>query len=298
MCTVYECFKLSVDAKVAHIQLCRPEKRNSMIVSFWAELYAIIDKLDREARVRAIVISSTGPHFTSGMDLSVFQSLTPDASSSHTEKSVEIRDGGTTKAAVFYNTVSRLQRTFSRLEECRIPVLVAVQGGCIGAGLDMITACDCRYATSDAYFTIFETKLAMTADVGTFPRICKLMSDGLVRELAYTGRALSAQEALEAGLVNRLYDSQEELLEAVLEVAASISKNAPMAVYGCKKMILHARDHAVNDTLDHVGIWNAGFFSREELLEAMSAQEQQRSPQFQALPELPRDDDAHVGIEI
>ena len=148
-----------------------------------------------------------------------------------------------------------------------------------------------RYATQDAYFTIYETNLAMTADVGTFPRICKLMPDGMVRELAYTGRPLSADEALQFGLVNRVFDTQEEMIESVLQIAASIAAKAPLAVYGCKRMILHARDHSVADTLDYVALWNASYFQQPEVAEAMSALAENRPGNFAALPAVQDDDD-------
>lgn len=297
---MYECFKVSVENHIAHIVLSRPDKRNSMINAFWRELYTIVDKIDREALARVIVISSTGPHFSSGMDVSVFKSVgsSGNATESEARNDSAAASMGSQRAARFYQTVSRLQNTFTRLEKCRLPVLVAVQGGCIGAGLDLITACDCRYATRDAFFTIFETNLAMTADVGTFPRICKLIPDGLARELAYTGRNLSADDAIRCGLVNRLYDTREELLDDVLDVASTIASKAPMAVYGCKRMILHARDHSVADTLDYVGVWNSGFFQRQEVAEAMAANTEKRQGIFAPLPAMPADNDPDADIEI
>lgn len=291
---MYQCFNVSLNSRIAHIELCRPEKRNSMIASFWSELYAIVDTIDRQAKARVIVVSSTGPHFSSGIDTSVFT-----ASASRDISSSEVADADVTdRAARFYTTVQRLQRTFTRIEQCRIPVLVAVQGGCIGAGFDMVTACDCRYASKEAYFTVYETNLAMTADVGTFPRLSKLMPDGLVRELAYTGRRLSADQALASGLINGVYDNRQSMVDAVMEVAATIASKAPMAVSGCKRMILHARDHRVADTLDHVALWNSAFFSHKEMLEAFAAQSEQREGHFAAIPELPAEDDAHAGIDI
>jgi enoyl-CoA hydratase len=299
---MYECFNVSLDGHIAHIELCRPDKRNSMIAAFWSELYAIVDKLDRQAKARVMVFTSTGPHFSSGIDISVFKSVAARSASAHPEvdRPEPEPDGadGTDKAVRFYTTVQRLQRTFTRIEQCRIPVLVAVQGGCIGAGLDMVTACDCRYATNDAYFTIYETNLAMTADVGTFPRLSKLMPDGLVRELAYTGRRLSADQALASGLINNVYDSQQSMVDGVMEIAATIASRAPMAVAGCKRMILHARDHRVADTLDHVALWNSAFFSHRDMLEAFAAQSEKRDGRFSAIPTLHSEDDTDAGIDL
>ncbi len=277
----HECFEVEFHERVAHVRLSRPDKRNSMNARFWAELPALISELDRDGETRAIVLSSTGPHFSTGMDVSVFASKSAD------DDVLKVRQ----RPARFHDTVLRLQRSFNCLEEARIPVLAAIQGGCIGAGVDLVTACDVRYAAQDAYFTIYETNLAMTADVGTFPRICKLMPDGIVRELAYTGRPMPASEALQHGLVNKVFDTQEEMIESVLQIAASIASKAPLAVYGCKRMILHARDHSVADTLDYVALWNASFFQQPEVSEAMSAMTEKRPGKFAALPRVQGDDD-------
>lgn len=289
----YQCFSVSVQEHIAHITLIRPEKRNSMIEPFWFELPAIIAQIEKAAVARVIIISSTGPHFSTGMDVSVFAG---------NDNQTDAVTGGRTDQVMpglqFYETVNRLQCSFSALENARIPVLVAVQGGCIGAGLDLVCAADIRYATQDAFFTLFETNLAMTADVGTFPRICKLIPDGRVRELAYTGRQMPASEAQTCGLVNALFDNQEALLEGVYDVARQIASKAPVAVYGCKSMILHARDHSVADTLNHVALWNAGFFNRQELQEAMRANAEKRVGNFSALPSRVSALDADAGIDI
>lgn len=269
----YECFDVDLQDHIAHVSLSRPEKRNSMVPAFWRELPELVEQIDQSGSTRVIVVSSSGPHFTAGMDLSVF------AGAAQTQ--------GTIDAARFYQTVTLLQQSFSVLESVRVPVLVAVQGGCIGAGVDMVTACDMRYATEEAFFTIQETNLAMTADVGTFPRLCKLIPDGLVRELSYTGRALSAQEAVQFDLVNKLYSDSATMLDGVMQIAEQIASKAPMTIYGCKKMILHARDHTVSDTLDYVGLWNASFFERRDIAEAMQANQEGRAGRFDALPAKP-----------
>ncbi len=280
----YRCFDVSVDDQVAHIVMNRPEKRNSMIPEFWDELPAIVDELDGGALVRAIVISSTGPHFSAGLDL---QSFDPGQNlggiTGEEEQAARRRHG-----AHFYQMVRHMQNTFSCLEQSRIPVLAAIQGGCIGGGVDLVTACDMRYATEDAYLTIFEINVGMTADVGTFPRIVKLLPEGVVRELAYTGRRMSAQEARELGLVNRVFADQESMVAGVLEIAREIASKPPLAVYGCKRMINYARDHSTADGLDYIGIWNASMLQPEEMAEAVTARAQKREGKFVDLPKLTR----------
>jgi enoyl-CoA hydratase len=191
-----------------------------------------------------------------------------------------------TRAASFYDDVRRMQRSFSCLEEARIPVLVAIQGGAIGGGVDLATACDIRYATEDAFVCIQEVNIGMTADVGTFPRLVKLIPEGIVRELAYTGRRMPAEEARQAGLINRVFPDHGSMLAGVMEVAEQIASKAPLAVYGSKRMINYARDHSTADGLDYIGIWNASFLKPEEMAEAMAANQQKREGDFAELPPI------------
>ena len=272
----YESFEVEIRGQVAHVVLSRPDKRNSMNPAFWRELPAIVADIDGHARARAIVLSSTGPHFSAGMDLAAFGG---GAVEGEAAEAARIRHG-----AAFYDGAAHLQRAFSCLEECRIPVLAAVQGGCIGGGVDMVSACDMRYATEDAYFTIFEINIGMTADVGTFPRLVKLVPEGVVRELAYTGRRMSAAEAKEAGLVNRVFQDHESLLAGVFDVAEQIVRKPPLAVYGCKRMINYSRDHSTADGLDYIAIWNASFLQPAEMREAMRAGREGRVGKFVDLP--------------
>lgn len=273
----YECFDVSIKEEIAHIVLNRPEKRNNMNGAFWDELPAIIRDIDENARARVIVISSTGPHFCGGLDVSMF------ASGVVTDESTDVARRRQ-KGANFLNTVSIMQDSFSALEVCRLPVLAAIQGGCIGGGVDLVTACDMRYATRDAFVTIYETKIGMTADVGTFPRIVKLIPEGLVREMAYTGRRVSAEEARDMGLVNRVYDTHEDMLAGVMEIAREIAANAPLAVHGCKRAITYARDHSTQEGLEWIGMWNASMLQNDEIMEAMTARHESRPAEFVDLP--------------
>jgi enoyl-CoA hydratase len=180
-----------------------------------------------------------------------------------------------------------MQDAFNCLERCRVPVLVAIQGGCIGGGVDLISACDIRYATEDAFITVFETNIGMTADVGTFPRLVKLIPEGYVRELAYTGRRVPAVEAKDMGLINRVYPDQESMLAGVMDIAREIASKAPLAVYGCKKMINYSRDHSTDDGLDYIAIWNASHLKIEEIQEAMLSNAEKRPGVFADLPVAP-----------
>ena len=267
----YECFDVEITDNVAHIRLKRPDAMNTMVRSFWSELPAIVTDINVNARARCIVISSTGKHFSAGMDLSVFSAgggVGAGADDHHT--AVEN----------FRHNVYHLQDTFSCLDEARMPVLVAVQGGCIGGAVDMTSACDIRYATRDAFFCIQEINIGMTADVGTFPRLCKLIPEGWVRELAYTGRRLPAAKAEAIGLVNAVFDTHEEMLSHVLETAQEIASKPPLAVTGSKVMINHARDHSIRDGLDYIALWNAGMFAPPHMAEAFKAKQDKRDPVY------------------
>ena len=273
------CFKVSIENNIAHLVLNRPEKRNSMIPEFWDELPEIIQRIDENSLARVIVISSTGPHFTSGIDTSVFGNPEEASNNSAQQKKLNKVHG-----AKLYDTVKYLQKTFSCLEESRIPVLAAVQGGAIGGGVDLITACDMRYMTEDAFLSIFEINIGMTADVGTFPRIAKLLPEGIAKELAFTGRKMSANEAKRLGLVNQVFQDKESMLEGVMSIAKDIAQKAPLAIYGTKRIINYSRDHNTSDTLDYIGIWNASMLQQDEIQEAMNAHKEKRPADFVDLP--------------
>jgi enoyl-CoA hydratase len=273
--TTYACFNVEFRDKVAHIQLKRPEVFNTMTRAFWNELPAIVNAINDEGRARAIVVSSTGKHFSAGMDLSVFTD----------GQGVGGTQGETGRLrANLRAECARLQKTFSCLDEARMPVLMAVQGGCVGGAVDMSTCADMRYATKDAFFVIQEINIGMTADVGTFPRLCHLLPQGLVRELAYSGRRLSAKKAYDLGFVNELFDSQEQMLNHVFEIAGEIATKSPLAVHGSKVMINYARDHSIADGLDYIATWQAGMFNpTADMMESFKAKQEKRAPVFDDL---------------
>ena len=269
---------LEICDRIAHIRLDRPDRLNAMGRDFWTELPALVRDISDNARARVIVLSSTGKHFSAGMDLSVF--------ADDPALSAPPAGDGTIGNEAFQHLVALLQRSFSCLEAARMPVLAAIQGGCIGGAVDMISACDIRYATEDAFFQIQEINLGMTADVGTFPRLCKLLPDGALRELAYTGRRLPSRKAQALGLVTEVYPDQPAMLAAVMSTAREIAEKAPLAIAGSKMMINYARDHTIAEALDRIALWQAGMHSRSAMAEALKAQQERRAPQFPDLAKL------------
>ncbi len=274
----YEFFDVSIEDKIAHIRLNSPQTMNAMNKSFWNELPEIVEAIDAEALARVIVISSTGKHFSAGMDLSVFGG--------------GLGGGGEhdryIRAEAFRSNVRYIQGSFNALEDARIPVLIACQGGVIGGAVDMVSAADIRWCTKDAFFCIQEVNIAMTADVGTFPRLQRIIPEGWVREMAYTGRRLPADKAKEIGLVNEIYDTQEDMLVAVMATAKEIASKDPLTVTGSKVLINYGRDHSTKDTLDYIGVWNAGMLPPERMAEAFAARTEKREPNFSDLAQIRR----------
>ncbi len=269
----YDCFNLEISGGVAHLRFSRPDKFNSFTPEFWRELPAAINDISNNAKARVIVLSAEGKHFTAGMDIAVFMQGGLDAQ--HANRY--------TTAEAFRFHVQSLQDTFSALENARQPVLAAIQGGAVGAGVDLVTACDCRYASADAFFCVQETAIGMTADVGTFPRLVKVIPEGWARQISYTAERLPAAKAKEIGLVNEVFESHDALVAGVLEIAGKIAAHSPLAVTGCKQMINYARDHSTADTLDHIALWNAAMLSTDDIKESYIAKTEKRAPNFDDL---------------
>ncbi len=267
-----ECFEVAVEGKVAHVRLSRPERLNAMTLAFWSEVPAIFHELDARGDVRAVVVSSTGKHFTAGMDLSVFQ-----GNQSLDTASVAGRER-------FRQKLVELQQSFSAIADARFPVVAAVQGGCIGGGVDLVTACCMRYATRDAYFVIQEINIGMMADVGTFNRMPKQLPEAVVRELGYTGDRLPAERAEQLGFVNGLFDTHEALVEGALAVARKIASKAPVAVAATKQMISYTRDHGVGRSFEFLNALQPGIFSVEDIQRAVAAGKSGAAAQFADLP--------------
>lgn len=270
------CFTLSTTAQVAHLVLNKPEALNTMHPTFWRELDTVLAHLHQTGTARALVISSTGKHFSAGMALETFGgAITMD------DQSPEGR-------AAIFDLLTDMQATFTRLENLRIPVIAAIHGGCIGGAVDMVTAACIRYATQDAFFCIQEINIGMVADVGTLQRLPKLIPLGVVKELAYTGRRLGAAKALGYGLVNEIFDTQEAMVAAALQCAQEIASKPPIAIWGTKQAIHYARDHSVEDSLRQMGWLQGAIWSNQHVRESVAAMKQKRVGEFPELSPLQR----------
>lgn len=269
----YANFSLSLEGHIAHLQLNRPDAYNSMDQAFWRDLPAAIRSIDDAAEARVIVISSTGKHFSAGMDLEVFSNPNP----------VLFQGERGRQAEGMRRLVQQLQACFNVLEEVRMPVITAIQGGCIGGAVDMVCAADMRYCTADAFFQVKETELGLAADLGTLQRMPRLIAPGLARELAYTARKMPAAEALQSGFVNRVFDDQDTMLAEVMQIAQQIAERSPLAVTGTKQMMNYARDHSVADSLTMMATWQAGMFQPTDMIQTFTAKMGKTTPDYEGL---------------
>ena len=272
--TPMHCFSLTIENHIAHLVLNQPDALNTMGPVFWRELDTILTDLHHGSAARALVISSTGKHFSAGMALDTFAGA------------IQMDDQSPEGRAAFFDSLTDMQATFTKLEKLRIPVIAALQGGCIGGAVDMVTACCLRYASADAFFCIQEINIGMVADVGTLQRLPKLIPLAVVKELAYTGRRLQADQALQYGLVNAVLPTAGAALEAAMQCAREIAAKPPIAIWGTKQAIHYARDHTVDESLAQMGWLQAAIWSNRHVGEAVTAMKSKRAGDFPALAAL------------
>ena len=257
----FDTLRIGLDGQVAVVTLNRPDKANALNMQMWQDLRAAMQWVDRTPAVRVAVVHGAGANFCAGIDLQMMMSILPtvkDACEARTRENLR-------------NLILDLQDTLSSLERCRKPVLAAIHGACVGGGVDLVACADMRYCAADAYFSVKEIDLGMVADVGSLQRLPRLIGEGMVRELAYTGRKLGSAEAARIGLVNRVFDTPEALMEGVMTVARLIAAKSPLAIRGTKDTLNYARDHSVADGLDRVATWNAAMLMSEDLQAAIRA---------------------------
>ena len=262
-------FRTEIDGPIAHLIMNRPDKANSMSPDFWDDLPRLTGALDANPAIRAMVISGEGKHFSAGMDLSSFEQILALTAAEPARGAHALRA-----------LIARLQDAFTSLERAHFPVIAAIHGACLGGAVDFVTACDMRLATRDAFFGIEEIHIGMTADVGTLQRLPKLIAPGVARELAYTGRRFSADEAHGWGLCNSVHEDHGAVIEAAFDLARQIAEKSPLAIAGIKQASNYARDHSVADGLDQIATWNAGMLRPEDLQAALEARTTQKQAVF------------------
>jgi enoyl-CoA hydratase len=266
----FETIKVMLDGAIARIELNRPDKANALNDRMWNELRDAMRWVDTTDQARVGIISGAGKHFTAGIDLQMLQAL----------KAYADNDCRARGAEKLRRMILDIQDTVTAIERCRKPVIARIHGACVGGGIDLASACDMRYCSADAWFSVKEVDVGLTADVGTLQRLPKLIGEGMARELAYTARRVTGEEAERIRLVNRSYGSPAELDEAVDGIADAIAGKSPLAIRGTKEMITFARDHSVADGLNYIATWNCAMLLSTDLEEAMTAQREGRAPAF------------------
>ncbi len=267
-------FDVEINNSIAHIRFNRPEKRNSMNEDFWTMFPKEVEELDDSGEIRALIVSSTGPHFSAGIDLSMFKD---DIVESETDNEIGRSRG------YFLQQLKFLQNAVSCLEAARFPVVTAVQGGCIGGGIDLITAADIRICTKDAFFLIEEINVGLAADIGTIQRLPKIIPAGIAREWTMLGEKVSADRAKEVGLVSSLHDNHEEMMKNAFEIAEKLASKTPLAMWVTKETLNYSRDHTVKESLENVALWNAATLHKEDVMSTMMSKMQKKKPEYRNL---------------
>jgi len=275
----YKCFQVDVENHIANLVLSRPNELNTMSRDFWVELGDVLEEINKNSEVRVVVMSSTGKHFCAGMDLSAFSNGVDNIPDEKKPDHARIGEA-------VYRVAKELQEYISTLEKIRVPVIAAIHGGCIGGAVDLVTACDIRLASDDAFFCIQEVNIGMAADVGTLQRLPKIIPDSKMREMAYTGRRMYAEEAKETGLVSDTYKSQEDMLKAANSLAKEIAAKSPVAIYGLKAVMNYSRDHSVSESLEYNALWSGAMLSQKDMTEAMTANIEKRDASFNDLVDV------------
>lgn len=266
----FSCLHVAVADHIARIELNRPDKANALNGALWREIGRVFEWADQVSEVRVAVLSGAGRYFSAGIDFELVQSILAEVGRLEPGRREERLRG----------LIVELQTAFSALERCRKPILAAIHGLCIGGALDLVAACDMRYASAEARFALKEVDLGMVADVGSLQRLPYLIGEGQLRELAFTGREFNAPEALRLGLLNRVFEDRKQLLEGVEEIARIIAAKSPLTIRGIKQVMNYNRDHTIASGLDFVATWNAAMLLSEETQEAVLATMQKRVPRF------------------
>ena len=261
---------LNIDQGIAHITLNKPEEFNRLAAEFWSEFPAALNAIDKDASARVVVISAQGKHFCSGVDTDLFEMYTSDLEPG--------RHNAWRREHVLY-----LQSAFTALERVRIPVIAAIQGACIGAGVGLISACDMRYCSTDAFFSIEETNAGITCDIGSLQRLPQVMSETNLREWAYTGKRIDAERAKAWQLIGEVYDDPAALLHGVMDIAGEITQKSPLVLHGSKLSMNYNRNHSVEEGLEYIATFNAGIVQAEEVKYALEIRKKKSAAEFDDL---------------
>ncbi len=255
--------------QVAVVRLTRPEKLNAMGKEYFEEMPAVLTQLNYNKNVRALLLTSEGPHFSSGLDLSELPMISSDSPEHSVGSKLDL-----------FERIQRLQETTKILANLTVPSIASVSGYCLGGGVDLISACSLRFCSNDSVFSIRETKVAIVADLGSLQLLPSIIPRGVLYELALTGRDFSAKEAKEIGLVNGIYESKEATEAHAFEVAKEMASNSTTAVQGTKRILDSIYNKALSQDLEKVALWNTAFLNQRDIGEVAKAFVEKRKPKF------------------
>ncbi len=243
--------------------LDRPDKLNAISRAMFKDLGSAFAELDADPDIWVVILRGNGRMFTAGLDLIDAMNLLAGPSDPNASQAV--------RSELLYQVIRDLQASVNAIAHCRKPTIAAVHGRCIGGGVDIVTACDIRVASADVQFSVFETRIAIVADVGTLQRLTPIVGKGIAREMAFTGANVGAERALRCGLVNAIHEDAEALLVGARAMADSIAANSPLAVQGTKRVMDWSDAHGVEAGLEFVAHWNASRLQSNDLAEALTA---------------------------
>lgn len=259
---------------VAQITLTGPGRNNAMGPEFWGEMPRAVAELDDDPAVRAIVITGEGRNFSYGLDLEAmtpkFMEFLPESKEPDAGRNEKILD-----------FVNFMRRAIDSVFESRTPTVAAVNGRCLGGGVDLISACDIRHGAADSSYSIREVRVGIVADMGSLARLPHIIGSGLTRELALTGRDIDGETALRYGLVSHLAGDDEAVLDSAHATAAEIADNPPLVVRGTREVLDAAIESSIAENNRYVATWNAGFLASKDMMEAIGATLEGRKPEYE-----------------
>ena len=256
---------------IAEVILTGPGRGNAMGPDFWREMPELFARLDRDDETRAVIVRGEGDNFSFGLDLPAMMSDLGQRMSGANLAFERTR---------LLDLIGDMQQAFDRVAGCRKPVIAAVNGWCIGGGLDLIAACDIRVCSSEARFSLREVKVAIVADLGSLQRLPRIIGEGNTRELAFTGKDITASRALAINLVSEVFETPAATIESARRLAREIAENPPLVVQGIKRVMNYSAEKSVADGLGYVAAWNSAFLQSNDLAEAMAAFMERRAPRF------------------
>jgi enoyl-CoA hydratase len=263
-------FLLDIQGPIATISFNRSTHANALHMDAWQEMKTIFKDLGTRPDVHIIILEGDGKHWCAGIDLALLMNF---------QQFGQNKDEVAGRQAL-RDFIINLQSCINAIIDCPQPVIAAIQGACVGAGLDIASACDMRYCTADAFFSIKEIEWAMVADLGSLQRLPAILSPGILNEMAYTGRNVDGREAEKIQLVNQCFAEKQEMKSHITAIAEKICGHAPRAIRGTKEVLQYSRQHSVEESLQYVANYNAAFLSEKDMTEAFMARSEKRPPRY------------------